>query len=509
MKVLLMHPERDFDVQAPLPPQADTLVQDLALDTLLDAMAGGDDFLRTVARAGLLQSLDDAVHIAWRQRALDDCDRHRLIIETLYKLAVDTLEEERKQMHFWAYSNPSSDLSEGIATLERCQGRLRTLREVADDQLRGSFHSQAFRDLFETLHAQLDEAYLADIATQLEALHFRHGTFAGAHIGGGSKSIGWTLHQMPPERQGGWHQWFTYQPEIHAFEIAPRDEAGATALSQVRNHALEVAATAVAQAAGQVVAFFSQLRIELGFYRGALRLKDALRARGAPVCRPDPLPAATHCHEAQGLYDPCLCLTKDTEVTGNDLAAPDTDLLFVTGANQGGKSTFLRSLGTAQLLLQAGLFAPAQRFAANLCSSLFTHYKREEDARMASGKFDEELVRMDAIVQCMAPGALVLFNESFAATNEREGAAIATEIIEALIDKHVKVVFVTHFYELPRHFSAPARGKVLFLTAERGEDGSRTHRIRPGQPSRTAYGPDLYARIFTDGPRTSGQAPSA
>lgn len=509
MKVLLMHPERDFDVQAPLPPQADTLIQDLALDTLFDAMAGGDDFLRTVSKVGLLQSLNDAGEIIWRQQALDDCDSHRLIIETLYKLAADTLEEERKQMHFWAYSNPSSHLSEAIGTLERCLGRLRALREMADDQSRESFHSPAFRNLFEALHAQLDEAYLANIAAQLEALHFRHGTFAGARVGGGSKSTGWTLHQMPPERQGGWHQWFTHQPEIHAFEIAPRDEAGATALDQVRNRTLEVAASAVARAADQVMAFFSQLRIELGFYRSALRLMDALRTRGMPVCRPDALPSATHDHEAQGLYDPCLCLAKGSAITGNDLAAPDTDLIFVTGANQGGKSTFLRSLGAAQLLLQAGLFAPAERFCANLCNGLFTHYKREEDASMASGKFDEELVRMDGIVEHMAPGALMLFNESFAATNEREGAAIAAEIIEALIDQHVKVVFVTHFYELPQHFSTVTGSKVLFLAAKRGEDGSRTHRVMPGQPSRTAYGPDLYARIFADGPQAPGEPPGA
>lgn len=501
MKVLLMHPERDFDVQAPLPPQADTLIQNLALDTLFDAMAGGDDFLRVVARVGLLQSLDDAREITWRQQALDDCDSHRLIIETLYKLALATVENERRQMHFWSHDTSGGNLSEGVETLQRCLAGLHALREIADDQARGSFHSPAFLQFFAALRSQLDDGYLALIAAQLKELHFQHGMMAGARVGSGGKSVGWVLHQTPAAPHGGWRHWFGHEPQAFAFEIAPRDEAGSVALNEVRNRALEVAAAAVAQAAGQVMAFFGQLRIELGFYRGALRLKDALRARGMPVCRPDALAPATHGHEARGLYDPCLCLAKDSAVTGNDLAAPGVDLVFVTGANQGGKSTFLRSLGTAQLLLQAGLFVPAERFCANLCSGLFTHYKREEDAGMASGKFDEELVRMDAIVEHMAPGALMLFNESFAATNEREGAAIAAEIIEALIDKQVMVVFVTHFYELPRHFGAQAHGRVLFLGAERGADGSRTHRIVPGRPSRTAHGQDLYARIFADGSR--------
>jgi DNA mismatch repair ATPase MutS len=37
------------------------------------------------------------------------------------------------------------------------------------------------------------------------------------------------------------------------------------------------------------------------------------------------------------------------------------------------------------------MFVPAESFSANLCSSLFTHFKREEDKTMESGKLDEEL----------------------------------------------------------------------------------------------------------------------
>jgi DNA mismatch repair ATPase MutS len=33
---------------------------------------------------------------------------------------------------------------------------------------------------------------------------------------------------------------------------------------------------------------------------------------------------------------------------------------MITGANEGGKSTFLRSVGLAQLMLQAGMLTPAR-----------------------------------------------------------------------------------------------------------------------------------------------------
>ncbi len=64
---------------------------------------------------------------------------------------------------------------------------------------------------------------------------------------------------------------------------------------------------------------------------------------------------------------------------------------YVTGANQGGKSTFLRSIGLSQLMMQCGMFVPAKYLCSNICESIFTHYKREEDTTMSSGKLDEEL----------------------------------------------------------------------------------------------------------------------
>ena len=90
-------------------------------------------------------------------------------------------------------------------------------------------------------------------------------------------------------------------------------------------------------------------------------------------------------------------------------------------------------------MMQSGMFVGAQQFTANLCPALFTHYKREEDPTMKRGKLDEELARMSGIVSLLAPNALVLFNESFAATNEREGSEIASQVVRALLEHAVKI----------------------------------------------------------------------
>jgi len=169
---------------------------------------------------------------------------------------------------------------------------------------------------------------------------------------------------------------------------------------------------------------------------------------------------------------------------------------MITGANQGGKSTFLRSVGLAQLMTQAGMFVGARSLRVNICDGVFTHYKREEDKAMESGKLDEELARMSEIADHITPNCVLLCNESFAATNEREGSEIAREIVTALLEAGVKVLFVTHMFDLASSFHGRGLRNALFLRAERGSDGARPFTISEGEPLPTSYGEDSYLKVF-------------
>jgi DNA mismatch repair ATPase MutS len=183
-------------------------------------------------------------------------------------------------------------------------------------------------------------------------------------------------------------------------------------------------------------------------------------------------------------------------VVGNDVDADGKSLVMITGANQGGKSTFLRSVGLAQLMMQSGMFVAATAFTADVRDRVFTHYKREEDVSMDSGKLDEELARMSQITDELTPASMLLCNESFASTNEREGSEIARQVAMAMRDVGVKLVFVTHLYDLARRIHADGLDDVLFLRAERGENGRRTFTLREATPLPTSFGIDTYKRVF-------------
>ena len=75
--------------------------------------------------------------------------------------------------------------------------------------------------------------------------------------------------------------------------------------------------------------------------------------------------------------------------------------------------------GRAQMMLQCGMLVTADTYASTLCRGLFTHYKREEDRNMRSGKFDEELVRMNQLTRCVTARRCCSTNSSLLLTKGR------------------------------------------------------------------------------------------
>ena len=71
-----MHPTEEFDLERDLPPESEDLVEDLGLGTLFGAMARGDKFILTVARAAVLSCLSEPDEIQYRQEVLADLTAH-------------------------------------------------------------------------------------------------------------------------------------------------------------------------------------------------------------------------------------------------------------------------------------------------------------------------------------------------------------------------------------------------------------------------------------------------
>ncbi|HUO73004.1 MAG TPA: hypothetical protein VMU39_19710 [Solirubrobacteraceae bacterium] len=491
MKAYLMHRDRDFGLEHELPPRADALTEDLELHTVLAAMAAGDEFVYEVAKRALLVSLRDPDEIVYRQQVLTDCLENAPVVRALYELTSAAIKAEKSIWGGLYRDSPSRLLSNSVQKMELLVGFLRQLRDLAD-RAAPHFHSPGFRRYFAMLRAELDDAYFAQVESYLKQLKFKAGVLLSAQLGAGNKGKNYALRRM---RDQGWLG-RVFDRSGYSFTLPERDEGGFRALGELEDKAENIVADALAQSVEHVRSFFVMQRIEIGFYLGCLNLSERLTANGEDTCLPTVLAHSDVALTAEALYDVSLSLTIEGRVVANDIDADRTSLVVITGANQGGKSTFLRSVGLAQVMMQCGMFVGATSLRANVCTGLFTHYKRGEDETMKSGKLDEELARMSAIADHITPAAMLLCNESFAATNEREGSEIARQVVHALVHEGVKVLFVTHLFDLADGFYREALDTTLLLRAERGEDGTRPFTVTEGRPLPTSYGEDSYRKVF-------------
>lgn len=230
---------------------------------------------------------------------------------------------------------------------------------------------------------------------------------------------------------------------------------------------------------------------EITFYMGVNTMQNRMRELSLPLCY------GSVCEDNKSrdigeLYELSLALYTQTHPVPNSLKHENKTLTVITGANQGGKSTFLRSFGIAQVMLQCGMPVPAKHFCSGLYSRIHTHFTRKEDAMLTRGRLEEELKRMSGILSEISKNSLLLLNESFASTTEKEGSQIAYNVILPLYEKGIHVMMVTHLHEFARTLYESKKERTEFLVAERKENGQRTYHMLPGQPHYSSYGTDLY-----------------
>lgn len=495
MKAHLMYKDRDFDLKQDLSPSQRILIQDLELKTLWKAMACQDDFLLNVVTQATLQSLQNVEDIQYRQAVLKDCMDHPEVVHAIYQVTIDSIEGEKKEFFGFFYDHPESILHRSVRVMQLFSVMLKNLRAISDEHT-DKFHSEGFKTFFQMIQQELDDTYFETMQKHLKEMEFKNGTLFSAALGEGNKIVDTVLRKPNPLEQHHWVERIFAKRASFTLTIHPRDDSGFRALAELVNKGLNLTANALAQSTDHILSFFKMLRAELGFYIGCLNLKQKLDLLNEPVTFPQPHPIGERLLSCTNMYDICLSLTKDKTIIGNDIDAKGKELIIITGANQGGKSTFLRSVGLSFLMMQCGMFVPALHFESNIYTAFFTHYKREEDNSMTSGKLDEELSRMSDIIDEIVPHAVLFFNESFAATNEREGSEIARQVVDALLEKHIQLFFVTHFYELSHGYYQQKQENTLFLRAQRQADGSRSFRLTEGEPLQTSFGEDLYHKIF-------------
>lgn len=496
MRVRLLEPESPFAMDSRLPWNASDLDRDLALGPVFRAMAGDDATIDRVARAVVLgAAADSPVTVRHRQAVLADARANPGLVRELYRLADRAVGSSSGRRSGLNARRAGVRLQSATELLERYLDALAVMQGVAE-RYRQSVNSRGLTELLETLCVAVTPDGLRAMRTLLQDASLQNGVMVAAGLGPGNRIADASLRRPPSGTMSGFRRLMGRGRRGIDHRIDDHDTHGRRALRELRDAQLQPLAESLARTAHDVRVFLEQLRRELAFYVGALNLADALAARAVPTAVPEVRLAQEGCWRVQELVDLALVLTGSQPVVGNDVIADGCRVVVITGANGGGKSTFLRSIGQCQLMAQVGLFVGATSATVSASRGVFSHFRREEDSSLRSGKLDDELRRLSAIADAAAPGSLVLSNESCAATNQREGSAILSDIAAAFRDHGVRAFYVTHLSEFAAALCQPEAGDVLSLRAERASDGGRSFRIRPGEPADSSHGLDFRRGLF-------------
>jgi DNA mismatch repair protein MutS len=130
---------------------------------------------------------------------------------------------------------------------------------------------------------------------------------------------------------------------------------------------------------------------------------------------------------------------------------PHKNFLFLTGANMGGKSTFIKAAGVAVYLAHTGMGVPAQQMELSLLDGLLSNINVEDNLAKGESYFFNEVQRIKSSVAKIADGRkwLILIDELFKGTNVQDAMKCSETVVVGLV-KIRKSVFIlsTHLYEI-------------------------------------------------------------
>lgn len=187
------------------------------------------------------------------------------------------------------------------------------------------------------------------------------------------------------------------------------------------------------------------------FWLRALELMEKIRQLDLPLAYPHILPASDHACHITGAYHPAVAmhLERPSEIICNDISFDDKQqFLLITGANGGGKTTYLRTVGVQQLFFQLGLPLPAKDAQISPVDSIVCAFSLKEDTHLSSGKLGQELIVIQQAIQSISGRALVLFNEPITGTSVGECCLISREILAIMTLLEIRGIWVTHLYSL-------------------------------------------------------------
>lgn len=240
-------------------------------------------------------------------------------------------------------------------------------------------------------------------------------------------------------------------------------------------------------------AALDRLAHEVRFYLDYLRALDRLTWEGVDTCVPHVTADPSGPVRITGMVDLALARgDRAGPLVANDLVmGPDEKLVFITGPNQGGKTTFARAAGQLAYVASLGFPVPASSATLPLIRPVLSHFPRPDDPAHERGGLADEMVRLHEVVEAAGPGSLLVLNELFSATSAEDALGLSERIVERFTALGCRVLWVTFLEDLVT--SVP--DAVSLVGQVDPDDPTRpTFRFRAQPPTNRSHALALAAR---------------
>ncbi|MBV9791795.1 MAG: hypothetical protein JOZ51_26635 [Chloroflexi bacterium] len=485
---------------------------DLGLDVLIREL-DWDGRHSSQVRAVLLALVADAEVIAYRQAIVAELAADERLRDALAALLPSLADLAQPRSAGWGQESPLllvpprvSDLEHYVACIEALAAALGSEPDLRSAGLRGlrdyvaavraGEEFGALAAELPSLREQLDRAASVTIGLNLDrALRPVAATLVSINdepFAGPRTLVQRLLSRSTPAARPG----MTILRQIA--ERSPETDPLAHDLQQILNEVVQPVAAALERYGRLQARPLAALEPELAFMLGAIRFAQRRTAQGLPTCLPTPTDRE---HLLAGAYNPGLAIQLASAPTDRQNGASEPPVLnpidfelgrivFLTGPNRGGKTTYLRAIGQNQVLFQAGVFVAAQQARMLPADAILTHFPPIEGVEPGGGRLDDEARRMREMFAQATPASVLLFNEPLTSTGEREAQSIAADVLRALRLLGARTVYVTHLHALADDLATLNQGDgatIVSWTAGVDSGDARTYLIRPGQPAARSH----------------------
>jgi DNA mismatch repair protein MutS len=222
---------------------------------------------------------------------------------------------------------------------------------------------------------------------------------------------------------------------------------------------------------------------EAQFYLAWLEYLRPLETAGLRVCYPEVSQGAksSRCSDTFDLALAHRLVRERGAVVINDFELRGRErIMVVSGANQGGKTTFARLIGQVHYLAGIGCPVAGREATVPLVDQVLTHFEREERVETLSGKLEESLQRMRRLLEQATSSSLLIMNESFDSTTVSDALFLSREILRRVMERDVLCICVTFLDELA---SLSEKTVSYLATVDPQDPAKRTYSVlrRPAE----------------------------